>query len=128
DSRIYEPPTAGSSLCLAAYICCRCTGPHTRCLCQEVAPMLVKKYGNRRLYDTEESRYVRLDEIADRIRDAANVQAVDAHTNARPTCPGPRCGHISPGTRTAAGLSLFPPLGPCSGGGKAPWGSPWGAT
>ena len=26
--------------------------------------MLVKKYGNRRLYDTEQSRYVRLDEIA----------------------------------------------------------------
>src|SRR5215467_5916859 len=78
DSRIYGPPTAGSSLCLAAYICCKCTGPHTRCLCQEGAPMLVKKYGNRRLYDTEESRYVRLDEIADRIRDGADVQVVDA--------------------------------------------------
>jgi polyhydroxyalkanoate synthesis repressor PhaR len=49
--------------------------------------MLVKKYGNRRLYDTEESRYVRLDEIADRIRDGADVQVVDAKSNADLTAP-----------------------------------------
>ena len=29
--------------------------------------MLVKKYGNRRLYDTETSRYVTLEEIAERV-------------------------------------------------------------
>jgi polyhydroxyalkanoate synthesis repressor PhaR len=44
--------------------------------------MLVKKYGNRRLYDTEQSRYVRLDEIAERIRDGADVQVVDAKSGA----------------------------------------------
>jgi polyhydroxyalkanoate synthesis repressor PhaR len=49
--------------------------------------MLVKKYGNRRLYDTEESRYVRLDEIADRIRGGADVQVVDAKTDADLTAP-----------------------------------------
>ncbi|MCA9608757.1 MAG: transcriptional regulator, partial [Myxococcales bacterium] len=29
--------------------------------------MVVKKYGNRRLYDTDESRYITLDELAARI-------------------------------------------------------------
>jgi polyhydroxyalkanoate synthesis repressor PhaR len=49
--------------------------------------MLVKKYGNRRLYDTERSRYVRLDEIAERIRAGADVQVVDAKTGADLTAP-----------------------------------------
>jgi polyhydroxyalkanoate synthesis repressor PhaR len=49
--------------------------------------MLVKKYGNRRLYDTEHSRYVRLDEIADRIRAGADVQVVDAGSGADLTAP-----------------------------------------
>jgi len=49
--------------------------------------MLVKKYGNRRLYDTEESRYVRLDEIAERIRAGADVQVVDAKTGSDLTAP-----------------------------------------
>ena len=49
--------------------------------------MLVKKYGNRRLYDTEESRYVRLDEIAERIRAGADVQVVDAKSGADLTAP-----------------------------------------
>jgi polyhydroxyalkanoate synthesis repressor PhaR len=49
--------------------------------------MLVKKYGNRRLYDTEESRYVRLDEIADRIRGGADVQVLDAKSGTDLTAP-----------------------------------------
>jgi polyhydroxyalkanoate synthesis repressor PhaR len=49
--------------------------------------MLVKKYGNRRLYDTEDSRYVRLDEIAERIRAGADVQVVDAKTGTDLTAP-----------------------------------------
>jgi polyhydroxyalkanoate synthesis repressor PhaR len=49
--------------------------------------MLVKKYGNRRLYDTEQSRYVRLDEIAERIRAGADVQVLDAKTGADLTAP-----------------------------------------
>jgi polyhydroxyalkanoate synthesis repressor PhaR len=44
--------------------------------------MLVKKYGNRRLYDTEDSRYVRLGELADKIRRGSDVHVVDAKTNA----------------------------------------------
>src|SRR5579883_562938 len=38
----------------------------------------VKKYGNRRLYDTGESRYVTIEELADKIRKGADVQVVDA--------------------------------------------------
>ncbi len=44
--------------------------------------MIVKKYGNRRLYDTEDSRYVRLGEIAAKIRNGAEVRVVDAQTDA----------------------------------------------
>ncbi len=40
--------------------------------------MLVKKYSNRRLYDTEESRYITLEELTDKVRRGADVQIVDA--------------------------------------------------
>ena len=38
----------------------------------------IKKYGNRRLYDTHQSRYVNLDEVAAMIRGGAAVEVVDA--------------------------------------------------
>jgi polyhydroxyalkanoate synthesis repressor PhaR len=41
-------------------------------------PVIIKKYGNRRLYDTSGSRYVNLDEIAALIRAGQHVQVVDA--------------------------------------------------
>ena len=40
--------------------------------------VVIKKYGNRRLYDTAESRYVNLDEIAGLVRRGKDVQVVDA--------------------------------------------------
>jgi polyhydroxyalkanoate synthesis repressor PhaR len=46
-----------------------------------VAPILVKKYGNRRLYDTTDSKYVTLDELAMKIRGGADVRVVDAQTD-----------------------------------------------
>jgi polyhydroxyalkanoate synthesis repressor PhaR len=45
------------------------------------APVLIKKYGNRRLYDTEDSRYITLDELAAKIRAGAEVRVIDAKTN-----------------------------------------------
>jgi polyhydroxyalkanoate synthesis repressor PhaR len=45
------------------------------------APVLVKKYGNRRLYDTGDSKYVTLDELATKIRTGADIRVVDANTN-----------------------------------------------
>lgn len=44
--------------------------------------MLVKKYGNRRLYDTESSRYITLDDLTGRIRDGADAKVIDAKTTA----------------------------------------------
>lgn len=43
--------------------------------------MLVKKYGNRRLYDTESSRYITLEELTGKIQGGAEVRVVDAKTN-----------------------------------------------
>ena len=40
--------------------------------------MIVKKYGNRRLYDTEASRYITIGELTDRIQRGAEVSVVDA--------------------------------------------------
>jgi polyhydroxyalkanoate synthesis repressor PhaR len=40
--------------------------------------VLVKKYGNRRLYDTDQSRYVTLDQVGESVRGGADVRVVDA--------------------------------------------------
>jgi len=45
-------------------------------------PLLIKKYENRRLYDTEKSVYVRLDDIAGLIKQGRVIRVVDAKTNA----------------------------------------------
>jgi polyhydroxyalkanoate synthesis repressor PhaR len=42
--------------------------------------VVIKKYGNRRLYDTAESRYVNLDDIAGLVRQGKDVQVIDAKT------------------------------------------------
>ncbi|MFQ5804465.1 MAG: polyhydroxyalkanoate synthesis regulator DNA-binding domain-containing protein [Candidatus Methylomirabilales bacterium] len=40
-------------------------------------PLLIKKYSNRKLYDTSRSRYITLEEIADLIREGKLVKIVD---------------------------------------------------
>jgi polyhydroxyalkanoate synthesis repressor PhaR len=40
--------------------------------------VLIKKYGNRRLYDTAGSRYVNLDDLAGMVRAGLDVRVVDA--------------------------------------------------
>ncbi|MEN9799542.1 MAG: hypothetical protein RL653_3239 [Pseudomonadota bacterium] len=42
----------------------------------------IKKYSNRRLYDTDESRYVTLEELTRKIRSGVDVRVVDAKTDA----------------------------------------------
>jgi polyhydroxyalkanoate synthesis repressor PhaR len=49
--------------------------------------LVIKKYGNRRLYDADASRYVTLGEIAAKIREGAEVRVVDAKTGADLTQP-----------------------------------------
>lgn len=43
---------------------------------------IIKKYSNRRLYDTEASRYITLEELAERVREGDDVRVVDAKTGA----------------------------------------------
>ena len=40
-------------------------------------PKVIKRYTNRKLYDTVESRYVTLDEIAQMIKGGAEVKIID---------------------------------------------------
>ena len=44
------------------------------------AEIVIKKYGNRRLYDTAGSRYVNLDDLAAMVREDKEVRVVDAKT------------------------------------------------
>jgi polyhydroxyalkanoate synthesis repressor PhaR len=47
---------------------------------QHTEPVVIRKYANRRLYDTSSRRYINLDEIAELIRQGRSVQVVDAKT------------------------------------------------
>jgi len=42
--------------------------------------IVIKKYGNRRLYDTSGSRYVNLDDLAAHVRAGREVRVIDAKT------------------------------------------------
>ncbi len=44
------------------------------------ATIVIKKYANRRLYDTSSSRYINLEDIAALVRNGKDVQVVDANT------------------------------------------------
>jgi polyhydroxyalkanoate synthesis repressor PhaR len=41
------------------------------------AVRIIKRYGNRKLYDTELSRYVTIEEVANHIRDGISVKIID---------------------------------------------------
>ena len=66
--------------------------------------MLVKKYSNRRMYDTEASRYITIGELTDRIQRGAEATIVDAKTGDDITqttltqviIEGRRAGHLLP--------------------------------
>jgi polyhydroxyalkanoate synthesis repressor PhaR len=42
------------------------------------SPVIIKKYGNRRLYDTTHSRYINLDDIASLIRQGHDLKVLEA--------------------------------------------------
>jgi polyhydroxyalkanoate synthesis repressor PhaR len=46
----------------------------------ETAKVVIRKYANRRLYDTSASRYVNLEDIAALIRNGTEVQVIEAKT------------------------------------------------
>jgi polyhydroxyalkanoate synthesis repressor PhaR len=62
--------------CVAAWSGARRRGTVPR----EARVVVVKKYGNRRLYDTQRSAYVNLEDVAALIRAGEDVQVVDART------------------------------------------------
>ena len=43
----------------------------------EATTRIIKRYANRKLYDTQESRYVTLDQISHMIRAGEDVQVLD---------------------------------------------------
>lgn len=43
--------------------------------------LLIKKYSNRRLYDTKQSRYITIEELTETVRRGAEVRVVDAKTD-----------------------------------------------
>ena len=49
------------------------------------AKLVLKKYANRRLYDTEQSAYVTLSQVAELIKQGREVEVIDAETNAEVT-------------------------------------------
>jgi len=51
-----------------------------RDMLMDAQTIVIKKYENRRLYDTTHSRYVNLDEVAQMVRDGRDVQVLDAIT------------------------------------------------
>lgn len=44
------------------------------------APRVIKRYANRKLYDTRDSRYVTLQQIAEYVRSGEDVQIIDNNT------------------------------------------------
>ena len=44
------------------------------------ATVVIKRYANRRLYNTDASRYVNLDDIAVLVRNGTDVKVLDAKT------------------------------------------------
>jgi polyhydroxyalkanoate synthesis repressor PhaR len=55
----------------------RCIFWEDRALAETNKPLLIKRYASRRLYNTETSDYVTLDDIAEFIRDGREVQIID---------------------------------------------------
>ena len=62
--------------------CCDATS-RAAVSCLSVATIVVKKYGNRRLYDTTDSRYITLEELADRIPQGRRRQGARRQDRAR---------------------------------------------
>lgn len=65
---------------------------------------VVKRYGSRKLYDTEESRYVSLEELGDWVRAGQDIRVVDNITDEDVTAPTLMQVIVEDGKR---GTSLF---------------------
>ena len=74
-------------------------------VCREIhmdpQTVVIKKYGNRRLYDSTHSRYVNLDEVAQMVRDGRDVQVRrrDHRRGSHPRRADPDRGRTGQGRR-----------------------------
>jgi polyhydroxyalkanoate synthesis repressor PhaR len=53
---------------------------HKKKMSDPAGAKLIKRYGNRKLYDTEQSRYVTLEEISQMVRRGEDIRVVDNRT------------------------------------------------
>ena len=56
-------------------------------MAKETSSRVIKRYPNRKLYDTERSRYIKLNEVARLIREGVEIQIVDNQTGEDITGP-----------------------------------------
>lgn len=75
-SLVSRPAGVNRIFCVATTIALARSGPAD--YRAGVAATLIKKYGNRRLYDTGDSRYITLEELTAKIRGGIDVRVVDA--------------------------------------------------
>jgi polyhydroxyalkanoate synthesis regulator protein len=54
--------------------------PETAVATTELPRRIIKRYSNRKLYDTKDSRYVTLLQIAEMVRSGEEVQIIDNNT------------------------------------------------
>ena len=80
---------------------------------------IVKKYSNRRLYDTEESRYITLDELAG-LGAAPYAQPTNASLRALAWRPGCEEGVAVGGASSLAGTTAFVAAFRVMGGRRCP--------
>src|SRR5213595_3205593 len=80
-------------------------------------PYVIKRYSNRKLYDTQESRYVTLEELEELIRAGKEISVVDVSTGEDLTCHS-RADHSRERAEPSRGPShrLSPPAHQARGG------------
>ena len=81
----------------------RCIFGEDRTVAETDKPLLIKRYASRRLYNTETSDYVTLEDIAEFIRDGREVQIIDLKSGDDLTRS--ICCRSSPSTKAAAKTS-----------------------
>lgn len=64
----------------AVYYFCHLFGPRKNLEIQEEKMKVIKRYQNRKLYDTQDSCYVTLEDIRDMIKEGAEIQVIDNAT------------------------------------------------
>ena len=73
------------------------------------APRVIKRYSNRKLYDTRDSRYVTLQQIGEMVRNREDVQIIDNKTKRQVV--GVAIHYAGTGEKKRLGMFVTVPLG-----------------